>query len=232
VSGRSAVGEDFRVAGLLLAVGSLVFAVGVVLYALLPNDLALPAAPSSYPDALREATSRGSSMTRAGRVIFIGDMLVAAAALALLSRRRYPRIPDLERVAWSLIFVAFIPAFVFDSLMGSALPKLANDSPGSFAAFKSWFDFQFAAGNVPFGIGGTMVFFADSRCVTPALRPAVDYAAMAVCGLAFVGGLGYVLGLFVGWQLNGPPLLLAAVALGALGVQIARRADVETSSDS
>jgi hypothetical protein len=44
-----------------------------------------------------------------------------------------------------------------------------------------------------------------------------------VAVLALVGGVGYVLGLFVGWQFNGPPLLLAGIALGALGIQIARR---------
>jgi hypothetical protein len=41
---------------------------------------------------------------RAGRVTFLGDMLVAAAALALLSRRKLEH-SDLERVGWSLVFV-------------------------------------------------------------------------------------------------------------------------------
>jgi hypothetical protein len=110
---------------------------------------------------------------RAGRVTFLGDMLVAAGALGLLSRRK------LER----------------------------GD----------------AAGNIPFGIGGAAVFFADARSAKPLLPKTVDYSAIGVCGLAAVGGLGYVLGLFVGWQLNGPMLIAAALSLAALGLQIARR---------
>jgi hypothetical protein len=212
----------FRLAGVLLAVGCAIFAVGVLRYALLPSDLGLPADQSSYQNALKEATSRTAEMMLAGKVIFFGDLLVAAAALALLSRRRYVGV-DLERVGWALVFVSFLPAFVFDSLMGSALPHLATDAPGSFVAFKSWFDFQFAAGNIPFGIGAALVFLADARSPGPTLPSVVDYLAIAVCCIALIGGLGYVLGLFVGWQLNGPPLLLAAIALGALGIQIARR---------
>lgn len=134
---------------------------------------------------------------RAGRVTFVGDMLVAAGALALLSRRKLER-GDLERVGWSLIFVSFLPAFVFDSLFGTALPQLALKEPPAFYAFKSWYDFQFAAGNIPFGIGGAAVFFADARSVKPLLPKAVDYTAIGVCSLAAVGGLGYVLRLFCG----------------------------------
>src|SRR5207244_3397303 len=99
---------------------------------------------------------------RAGRVIFVADLLVAAAALALLPRRRLPA-SDVERVGWSLVFVSFTPAFVFDSLFGSALPKLASSAPDVFMAFKSWFDLQFAVGNIPFGIGAVAVFLADAR---------------------------------------------------------------------
>src|ERR1700694_435078 len=207
----------FRLAGLLLAFGCAVFAVGVLRYALLPSDLGLPADQSSYKTALKEAPSRTAEMMLAGRVIFVGDILVAAAALALLSRRRYLGV-DLERVGWALVFVSFLPAFVFDSLMGSALPHLATDAPGSFAAFKSWFDFQFAAGNIPFGIGGALVFFADARSARPTLPPVADYVALAVCGLTLIGGLRHVGGAVVGGQLNGPPLPPGGVALWSLGV--------------
>jgi hypothetical protein len=211
----------FRLGGMLLTFGSAVFIVGVVRYALLPPELAIPAAESSYPQVLQEAAQLGAGMALAGRVIFFGDVLIAAAALSLMSRRRYER-SDLERVGWALIFASFIPAFVFDSLMGSALPNLAINAPAAFPAFKAWYDFQFAAGNVPFGLGGVAIFYADLHSPGPLLPHFVDYLAIAASGLIFLGGVGYVLGLFVGWQLNGPLLLPAALALAALGIQIAR----------
>src|ERR1700694_2600694 len=194
----------FRLAGLLLAFGCAVFAVGVLRYALLPSDLGLPADQSSYQNALKEATSRTAEMMLAGRVIFVGDILVAAAALALLSRRRYLGV-DLERVGWALVFVSFLPAFVFDSLMGSALPHLATDAPGSFAAFKSWFDFHVAAGNIPVGIGGGLGFSADARSARPTLPPVADYVAVAVCGITLIGGLGSVVWVVCGGEVNRPP---------------------------
>jgi hypothetical protein len=196
----SSPSQLYLVAGILLLAGSAVLAVGVILYALLPNDLALPAASSSYPNALKEATQHVDVMKRAGQVIFFGDMLVAAAALALLPRKRYERL-DLERVGWALIFVAFLPAFVFDSMMASALPNAAAGVPASFGLFKSWFDVQFAAGNIIFGLGGSALFFADSAADEPTLPRVIDYLAVAVAVTTFVGGLGYLLGLFVGWQL-------------------------------
>ena len=96
-------------------------------------------------------------MERAGRVIYVGDLLIAAAAVALLPRKRLVS-SDVERVGWSLIFVSFVPAFVFDSLFGSALPRLAVGAPETFPAFKSWFDLQFAVGLFvsPTLTGGTL----------------------------------------------------------------------------
>jgi hypothetical protein len=51
----------------------------------------------------------------------------------------------------------------------------------------------------------------------------VDYLAAFVCGLALVGGLAYVLGLFASAALTGGTLGVAGLAFGALGVQIARK---------
>jgi hypothetical protein len=212
----------YRFAGMLLTVGCAVFIVGIALYVLLPRELGTPAAETSYPDALKEATDLGGAMERAGRVIYMGDLLIAAAALALLPRGRHAG-SDIERVGWSLIFVGFVPAFVFDSLFGSALPRLATTAPESFTAFKSWFDLQFAAGNIPFGIGATAVFLADARSPDRSLPAVVDYLAALVCVLALVGGLGYVLGLFVNSTLTGGTLGVATLFFGALGVQIARK---------
>ena len=80
MASRGTVG-GYRLAGLLLAVGCVVFGAGVVLYALLPNDLGLPAAGSSYPNALKEAASRGPSMMRAGRLMLLAGIALAALGI-------------------------------------------------------------------------------------------------------------------------------------------------------
>ncbi|HEV7666084.1 MAG TPA: hypothetical protein VGQ62_21305, partial [Chloroflexota bacterium] len=151
----------FRFSGVLLAAGCVVFIVGIAFYAVLPRELGAPAAEASYADARNEAARLGPEMERAGRFIYLGDLLIAAAALALLPPRRLGA-SDVERVGWSLVFVSFMPAIVFDSLFGSALPRLAVAPPEAFPAFKSWFDLQFAVGNIPFGIGAIGVFVADA----------------------------------------------------------------------
>ena len=112
---------------------------------------------------------------------------------------------------------------MFDSPFAAALPRLAPSAPESFTAFKSWFDLQFATGNIPFGIGAAAVFLADTRASDRTLPAIVDYFAALVCGLALVGGLGYVLGLFANATLTGGTLGVAALAFGALGVEIARK---------
>jgi hypothetical protein len=212
----------FRFAGILLAVGSLVFVVGIALYAVLPTALSTPAFDASYSGALKDATALPAQMELAGKVIYLGDLLVASAALALLPRRRLVD-SDVERVGWSLIFVSFVPAFVFDSLFGSALPRLATGAPEAFAAFKSWFDLQFAAGNIPFGIGAIAIFLADARSDAPTLPVVVDYLSVLVSALALIGGGAYIFGLFANPTLTGGILGVAALAFGALGIQIARK---------
>jgi hypothetical protein len=67
------------------------------------------------------------------------------------------------------------------------------------------------------------IFFADSRSTSRLLPKAIDYLALGVCGLALVGGVGYMIGLFVGWRLNGPMLIAGGLCLRALGVQIVRK---------
>ena len=213
----------FRAAGALLAVGCVVFVIGVALYVLLPRELGAPADAAAYVDAQREATNLGSEMQRAGRVIFLGDLLIAASALALLPRRRQPA-SDIERVGWALIFVSFVPAFVFDSLFGSALPLLAAAPSDVFAAFKAWFDLQFAMGNIPFGVGATAVFVADARSAQSTLPAVIDYLGVLFCAMALIGGLGFVLGVFVNPTLTGGALAPAALVFGVLGLQIAREA--------
>ncbi len=113
---------------------------------------------------------------------------------------------------------------LFDSSMAVLLPPLAwLSDPGPFLALKGWFDFLFAAGNVPFGLGAIAVLVADLRSGAPVLPRAADLFGIAVGGVALASGLGYVTGAVVLPPAIGLTVTLGCAVFAALGVQIARR---------
>ena len=61
-------------------------------------------------------------------------------------------------------------------------------------AIKSWFDFLFAAGNVPYGLGFIAVLCADMRRSDPLLPRLVSYVGIAIGAAAAISGLGAALG--------------------------------------
>jgi hypothetical protein len=162
-------------------------------------------------------------MRWAGCVSCVGDAAIFAACIALSRRQKMPAYGDLERVAWLLIGVGFVLAIVFDSLMGTVLGPVASSHQADlFRAFKGWFDFLFAIGNV-FVIGGVLIFWIDSQSSAPLLPKPVDYVIIAIGILTAAGGLLYVFGLPVPPLFIGGTVILATVALGILGIQIGRR---------
>jgi hypothetical protein len=107
--------------------------------------------------------------------------------------------------------------------MGTVLGPVASSHQAElFRAFKGWFDFLFAVGNV-FVIGGVPIFWIDSKSSAPLLPKPVDYAIIVIGILTAAGGLLYVLGLPVPPLFIGGAVILATVALGILGIQIGRR---------
>jgi hypothetical protein len=212
-----------RWAGGLLALGCLVLFVGALLYLPLGPILGLPSSESTYADALSSAVRLEPMMRAAGRISFVGDGLITAACIALLSRQTVATYADLERACWAVLGVGFAIAMIFDSLMGTALAPLARLPQSEvFIGFKTWFDFLFAAGNI-FVIGAVGLFWTDTKSANPLLPNVVDYVFVAVSVLAVVGGFGYVLGVFVAPTLIGGTVIVLTLGLGALGVQISRR---------
>ena len=215
--------SGFRWAGALLAFGCAVLFVGELRYLPLGPTLGLPSSPATYADAMRIALGQESNMRLAGCVSCAGDAVIFAACLALARRQKMPAYGDLERVAWLLIGVGFVLAIVFDSLMGTVLGPVASSHQADlFRAFKGWFDFLFAIGNV-FVIGGIPIFWIDSQSSAPLLPKPVDYVIIAIGILTAAGGLLYVFGLPVPPLFIGGTVILATVALGILGIQIGRR---------
>src|SRR5579862_4915604 len=213
-----------RLAGILLAAGSVVLFVGTLFYIRLTPELGLPATVADRVHALADARALGPErMALAGGFAFFGDFLLAAACIALLTRRRLPG-SDLEPVGWTLVAVSAATAMLFDSSMAVLLAPLAQlPEPGAFLAFKAWFDFLFAAGNIPFGLGAIAVLSADRRAAAPLLPRALDAFGIAVGAVALVSGFGYVTGAMVVPPAIGLTVMLGCAVFAAFGVQIARR---------
>ena len=215
--------SGFRWAGALLLVGCAVLFTSELLYLPLGPTLGLPSSPATYADAMSAALRLEPMMRWAGCVSCIGDGAILAACIALARRQRSRAYGDLEGVSWLLVGIGFAIAIVFDSMMGTVLGPVARLHEAElFRAFKGWFDFLFAAGNV-FVIGLVTPFWIDAKSPDRLLPRAVDYAVVVISVLAAAGGLGYVLGLPVPPFFIGGTVILATVALGVLAAQIRRR---------
>jgi hypothetical protein len=146
--------DTYPLSGVLLAAGAALLFVGTLFYIRLTPELGLPAAAASHMQAHSDARTLGPRpMFLAGMFAFAGDVFLTAACVALLTRRRLPH-SDLEPFGWTLVGLGAAIAMIFDSMMAVLLEPLARLSdPGTFLAFKAWFDLLFASGNVPYGIG-------------------------------------------------------------------------------
>ena len=156
------------VSGALLASGAAALFVGTLFYARLTPELGLPALPAERTQALADALKLGpTALALAGGFAFLGDCLLLAACIALASRSRR-QASDLDAAGWALMAVSVALAMVFDSMTAALFFPLAHASDSApFVAVKSWFDFLFAAGNVPYGLGFIAVLCADLRRSEP-----------------------------------------------------------------
>src|ERR1700727_764756 len=209
------------VSGGLLAAGAAALFVGTLLYARLTPELGLPALPAERTRALADALSLGPQpLALAGGFAFLGDCLLLAACIAFASRSGPSK---LDSAGWALMAVSVALAMVFDSMMAALFFPLAHASDSApFVAVKSWFDFLFAAGNVPYGLGFIAVLRADLGREKPLLPRAVSYVGVVVGAAAAISGLGYALGVLHLPLVIGLSVTLGCVILAALGVKIAR----------
>jgi hypothetical protein len=201
--------------GALLAAGAAALFVGTLFYARLTPELGLPAWPAERMQALAGALRLGPEpLALAGGFAFLGDGLLLAACIALASRSG--RLSDLEPAGWALIAVSAALALVFDSMTAALFIPLAHGAdPAPFLAVKSWFDFLFAAGNVPYGLGFIAVLLADRRRGEPLLPQTLAYVGVAIGAAAAISGLGYAIGvlhmpLVIGFTVTFGCVILAA----------------------
>jgi hypothetical protein len=217
--GSHASGDVFS--GALLASGAAALLVGTLFYARLTPELGLPALPAERTQALADALSLGPQpLALAGGFAFLGDCLLLAACIALAARTGPSK---LDSAGWALMAVSVALAMVFDSMTAALLFPLAHASDSApFVAVKSWFDFLFAAGDVPYGLGFIAVLCADLRRSEPLLPRAVSYVGIAVGVAAAISGLGAALGVLHLPLVIGLSVTFGCVILTALGLKIAR----------
>src|ERR1700722_932789 len=208
---RSARASGDVVSGALLASGAAALFVGTLFYARLTPELGLPALPAGGAQAL----------ALAGGFAFLGDCLLLAACIALASRNR--RAGDLDTVGWALMAVSVVLAMVFDSMAAALFWPLAHAADSAlFVTIKSWFDFLFAAGNVPYGLGFIAVLCADIGRSAPLLPRAVSYVGIAIGAAAAISGFGAAIGVVHLPLVIGLSVTFGCVILTALGLKIAR----------
>jgi hypothetical protein len=219
---RSARVSGDVISGVLLAAGAAALFVGTLFYARLTPELGLPALPAERAQALADTLRLGpQALALAGGFAFLGDCLLLAACIALASR--HPRAGDLDTIGWALMAVSVALAMVFDSMTAALFWPLAQASDsGLFVAIKSWFDFLFAAGNVPYGLGFIAVLSADMRRSEPLLPRLVSYAGIAIGAAAAISGLGAAIGVLHLPFVIGLSVTFGCVILAALGLKIAR----------
>jgi hypothetical protein len=219
--GARASGDVFS--GMLLAAGAAALFVGTLFYARLTPELGLPAWPAERTQALADALKLGPQpLALAGGFAFLGDCLLLAACIALASRGG--RESGLDKVGWALMAVSVALAMVFDSMTAALFFPLAHGAdPAPFLAVKAWFDFLFAAGNVPYGLGFIAVLCADLGRSEPLLPRVLAYVGIAIGAAAAISGFGYALGVLHLPLVIGLTVTFGCVILAALGVQIARR---------
>jgi hypothetical protein len=218
----SATSQRQAASAALLATGAAALFVGTLFYARLTPELGLPALSAERTQALVDALRLGPQpLALAGGFAFLGDCLLLAACIALASRSGPSK---LDSAGWALMAVSVALAMVFDSMTAALLFPLAHASDSApFLAVKSWFDFLFAAANVPYGLGFIAVLWADVRRGEPLLPRALSYVGIAVGAAAAISGLGYALGVLRLPFVIGLSVTFGCVILAALGFQIARR---------
>ena len=209
--------------GALLAAGATALFVGTLFYARLTPELGLPALPADRTHALADALKLGPQpLALAGGFAFLGDCLLLAASIALASRSVRPS--DLGPAGWALMAVSVALAMVFDSMTAALFSPLAHGpDPAPFLAVKSWFDFLFAAGNVPYGLGFIAVLSADLGRSAPLLPRALAYVGIVIGAAAATSGFGSAIGVLHMPLVIGLTVTFGCVILAALGVRIARR---------
>lgn len=211
-------------AGIALAIGALGITVASILYALTPPEAALPI-PSPDLSAAFTATALGAAtMSAAGNIGIIFDVIFMAAALVLLVFRKPGRL-SVEPLGWALVTLSVMMFVILDALAATVLPRLATGAQltDAFVGFKLLFDILFVLGSISFGLGGCAIFISEIKA-----HPAKPLKALMWCGVLFalaalISGLLYIANVSLPLVLGGA-ILGGGLIFSIYGMQIAYNA--------
>ena len=187
---RSARASGDVLSGTLLAFGSVALFVGTLFYARLTPELGLPALPAGRTQALADAL-------RLGRKPWPSPEVSPSSAIACCWRPASRWLQDTGARAISTPWVGVDGGqrgarhgVRFDDGGALLAAGARRRFPRLFVAIKSWFDFLFAAGNVPYGLGFIAVLCADIGRSDPMLPRLVSTIGIAIGAAAAISGFG------------------------------------------
>jgi len=195
-------------AGIALAIGALGITIASILYALTPPEAALPIANPNLSAAFTATASGKATMSAAGIIGVIFDVVFMAAALVLLVFRK-PKGTSIEPLGWALVMLSVMAFVILDALAAVVLPRLATGPQLTdvFTAFKLLFDIFFVLGSISFGLGGCAIFISEILS-----RPAGPLKVLMWGGVLFslaalISGLLYIVNVSL-------PLVMGGAILG------------------
>ncbi len=194
--------------GVLLALGSLGVVVTSVFYALSPVAAALPTG-ADLTDALAGSMAGALTLTIAGSVGIVGDVLFAAGCLLLMTFRE-PAGLALERAGWALGALS-VMIFVFvDALSAAVLSTVAELGLPSYAGFKLLYNALFVLGTLTFGLSAPSIFAGELKAEKPALPVWMSWLGLAA------GLVGFLAALLWFADIALPQVIGVSVALGSM----------------
>jgi hypothetical protein len=193
--------------GLLLAVGSIGVVIASAFYAVSPIAAALPAG-GDLGDALEGALSGRVTLTLAGSVGTVSDVLFAAGSLLLLIFRDPVGYP-IERVGWALGTFSVTIFIIVDALSAAVLPHVAGLGISGYMGFKLLYNVLFALGTLIFGLSAPAIFAGELKASQSVVPKWVSWLGMIAGAVSFVSGLLYLVGVAL------PMVIGVAIAVGA-----------------
>lgn len=211
-------------AGIALALGAFGITIASILYALTPPEAALPIANPNLTAAFTATVSGKATMSTAGTIGIIFDVVFMAAALVLLVFRK-PKGISIEPLGWALVTLSVMMFVILDALAAAVLPKLATGSQltDTFTAFKLLFDIFFVLGSISFGLGAAAIFISEIKAHTGRPLKVLMWCGMIFASVALMSGLLYMVNVSLPLVMGGA-ILGGGLIFSIYGIQIAYNA--------
>ncbi len=213
-----------RLAGVILALGSLAVVVTCVFYRLSPAAIALPVTVLDVAAALQGGMSGAHLMRLAGQAGIGGDLAITASAL-VIAHDRMLRGRPMAAIGWILIGLDTIVFLLTDSLVAYVLPPVAaTGSAPTLVGFKALFDVSFLVGAATLGLGSLMAMGSELSSAMPQLSRWAAAAGLLAGLISTMVAVGSLSGAPL-HTLAGPSIAVSVIIYTWIGLEIALRPD-------